>query len=292
MQQGIEQGLRVTIKVICANVVLGTIKLAAGLVGNSYALVADAVESFADCVSSAIVWGGLRFAARPADDTHPYGHGRAESLAALAVGAILLGVACGIALEAVRGVVAPNEPPAPFTLFVLAVVVLVKELLFRIGRGVGSTIGSTSVHADAWHQRSDAITSAIAFVGIAASLYGGPRFVAADEWAAVAASGVIAFNGFRFMRVALDELMDRQPPAEFMADVERLARSVPGVRAVEKVLARKHGLAYHVDMHIEVDPDLTVRDAHALAHEVKDAIRDRNDRVIDVMIHVEPYQPF
>jgi cation diffusion facilitator family transporter len=290
MSERIRRGLRISILALAANVLLGTIKLIAGLVGHSYALVADAVESFADCISSIIVWGGLRIAARPPDATHPYGHGKAESLAALACGLMLLGASGGIAVKAIHEIVEPAGPPEAFTLFILLIVVAVKETLFRIGYRVGSEIESTAIRVDSWHHRSDAITSAIAGVGIAVSVFGGSRFAAADGWAALAASGVIAFNGFRFMRAAMSELMDEQPSESFMQRVHTTAGGVAGVLGVEKVLARKVGTAYLVDMHIEVDEWLAVRDAHELAHRVKDTILSEIPSISDVLIHVEPHR--
>jgi cation diffusion facilitator family transporter len=290
MSERIRRGLRISILALAANVLLGTIKLIAGLVGHSYALVADAVESFADCISSIIVWGGLRIAARPPDATHPYGHGKAESLAALACGLMLLGASGGIAVKAIDEIVEPAGPPEAFTLFILLIVVAVKETLFRIGYRVGSEIESTAIRVDSWHHRSDAITSAIAGVGIAVSVFGGSRFAAADGWAALAASGVIAFNGFRFMRAAMSELMDEQPSESFMQRVHTTAGGVAGVLGVEKVLARKVGTAYLVDMHIEVDEWLAVRDAHELAHRVKDTILSEIPSISDVLIHVEPHR--
>lgn len=285
-----QPALRASITAIVVNIVLGAVKLVAGLVGNSYALVADAVESLADCASSAIVWGGLSIASRPPDENHPYGHGKAEPLAALAVGAILVAAAVGIAVAAVHEIVTPHHAPAPYTLAVLIVVVITKEIMYRAMSRVGRSVGSAAVGADAWHQRADALTSLIAGLGIGAALLGGPGYEAADDWAALAAALVIARNGAVFSWRAMTELMDVQPPDEFLCAVAETARSVSGVLAVEKVLARKAGVSYLVDMHIEVEASMPVRDAHALAHRVKDAILASDRRVADVLIHVEPHR--
>ena len=283
--------MRVSLLGMAAGAVLATVKLVTGLVGHSYALVADAVESFADIGSSAIVWGGLAISVRPPDQDHPYGHGKAEPLAALAVGLMLIGAAIGISVQAVREIVTPHHAPEPYTLIVLLLVVIIKETLFHISSRVSRQIGSTALHADAWHHRSDALTSLFAAIGISVSLLGGTGYEAADDWAALLACGVIAFNGLQFTRRAMGELMDAQPDPQILAGLTAAAESVSGVKAVEKVLARKMGTAYLVDMHIEVDGAMSVRDAHDLAHRVKDEVRRRDTRVDDVLVHVEPHPP-
>ena len=289
MSDGIQKGLRITLLSVAANSLLAASKLVAGLVGNSYALIADAVESFSDVISSAIVWGGLAMSAKPPDADHPYGHGKAEPLAALAVGLMLTVAAVGIALQAFRALSAPQQAPATFTLIVLAGVVVVKEGLFRLMSRVGGQIGSTAICADAWHHRSDAITSVAAGVGISISVFGGAGYETADEWAALAASLIIVFNGLRFVRQAARELMDVQPQGELLKDVAAAASSVAGVKRVEKILARKMGTAYLCDMHVEVDGSLPVRLAHDLAHQVKDRVCGQVPQVADVLVHVEPY---
>jgi cation diffusion facilitator family transporter len=283
-------GLRISLFGMAASAALATVKLVSGIVGHSAALVADAVESFSDVASSAIVWGGLAVSARPPDDNHPYGHGKAEPLATLAVGLLLIGAAVGIVAGAIREILAPHHAPAPFTLFVIGGVIIVKETMFRISVSVGRRIHSTAVTADAWHHRSDAITSLIAAIGISISILFGPAYEVADDWAAIAASLVIVFNGTRFTREALLELMDTQPGPDFLADVTDAAAAVPGVRHVEKVLARKMGTVYLVDMHIEVDGHMRLDDAHRLAHAVKDKVRAEVRRVYDVLVHVEPHE--
>jgi cation diffusion facilitator family transporter len=263
--------------------------LVSGLLGHSYALIADAVESFSDIISSAIVWGGLAVSAKPPDDEHPYGHGKAEPLATLVVGSLLVAAAAGVIVQAVRSVVTPREPPELYTLAVLLVVVIIKEGLFRLASRVGHQIDSTAVSADAWHHRSDAITSVVAAVGISISIFGGPGYESADGWAALLGGGIIAFNGVRFLRRAIYELMDAQPDTEFLKSVSDVAASVPGVKRVEKLLARKMGTVYLCDMHIEVDGSLPVRQAHHLAHQVKDTVRKQLPRIADVLVHIEPY---
>lgn len=291
MTTGIRRGQQVTLLGMAVAAALATVKLVAGLLGNSYALVADAVESFSDMLSAAIVWGGLAISAKPPDADHPYGHGKAEPLAALAVGLMLVAAAVGIAVQAARSLATPHGVPAAFTLVVLVLVVIVKETMFRLASKVGRQIDSTAVQADAWHHRSDALTSLLAAVGISVSLYGGPSYASADDWAALAATGIIAFNGVRFVRLAMAELMDAQPATQLLHRVKTAAASIPDVKLVEKILARKMGTTYLIDMHIEVEGSLSVRDAHELAHEVKDQIRTQNPQVIDVLVHVEPHSP-
>ena len=270
------------------NVVLAAGKLAGGILGHSQALVADAVESFADIISSLIVWRGLVVAAKPPDDDHPYGHGKAESIATAIIATLLLMAAVGIGVSATREIFQPHQPPHPWTLAILIGVVLIKEGLFRIVARAGRETSSTVVASDAWHHRSDAITSFAAAIGITAAWIGGPRWAAADDVAAVFAAGIIAWNGWRLLRPALLDLMDTTPDPALTAAIRSVAESVSGVNNVEKVLVRRMGWELLVDMHVRVAPDLTVAAAHVIAHHVKDAIRQAQPAVRDVLIHIEP----
>ncbi|MDF1503729.1 cation diffusion facilitator family transporter [Roseisolibacter sp. H3M3-2] len=280
---------------LVVNALLAAVKLAAGLLGHTYALVADAVESTADIVASLVVWGGLHIAAQPADDDHPYGHGKAESLAAAVVSLMLVAAAAGIAVEAVREIRTPHRPPAAWTLLVLVGVVAVKGVLSRRVGALGDSLDSTAVSADAGHHLSDAITSAAAFVGIAAALIGSrlspnPAWAAADDWAALFAAGVIAYNGVQLLRPALHDLMDRMPGEEVTAPVERAARGVAGVLDVEKLVVRRAGTALHVDIHVQADPRTPLDAAHVISGMVKGAIRAAVPRVHGVLVHMEPYE--
>jgi cation diffusion facilitator family transporter len=276
---------------LLANTVLAMVKLVAGLVGNSYALVADAVESLADVVSSLIVWGGLRVSVRRADASYPFGYGKAEPLAAAVVGLMLLGAAVGIASQAVEEIVTPHHGPAPFTLVVLVGVVVTKELLARRVARTATAVGSGAVEADAWHHRSDALTSAAAAVGITIGLVGGPRFAPADDWAALVASLVILWNGQRILRGAVADLMDRSPGQDLHAQVATVAAAEPGVMAIEKLLLRRSGLGAFVEIHVESDPQMSLREAHALSGRVKAAIRARLPQIVGVVVHMEPFEP-
>ncbi|HET7626276.1 MAG TPA: cation diffusion facilitator family transporter [Verrucomicrobiae bacterium] len=284
----LQRSLRATFVGLAANLVLAATKLVAGIFGHSHALVADAVESFADVFSSLIVWRGVVVAAEPADEDHPYGHGKAEPIASAIVAAMLLLAAVWIIASALRGITEPHPPPAPFTLIVLILVIAVKETLFRFVLRESISLESSAVKTDAWHHRSDAITSTAAFIGITIALVGGKGFELADDWASIAAACVIAVNGWRMLRPALNELMDRSPNREMIDHIRKIAAACPGVADVEKCLVRKMGYQYFVDMHVEVDPQMTVLRSHEIAHEVKDKIRAEISEVRDVLIHIEP----
>lgn len=281
-------GVRAAILGLAVNTGLVVTKIASGLFGNSYALVADGVESTLDLFSSLIVWRGLRVAGREPDARHPFGYGKAEPLAAAIVAVMLLLAAVGISVQAIREIVVPHSAPAPWTLGVLVAVVLVKEGLFRRVSRVGSTTGSSAVTADAWHHRSDAITSGMAFMGILVALVGGPGWERADDVAALLASGIIFWNGTRLLRPAFADLMDRAPDPELVDRIRTVAEGVRGVRHIEKVMARSVGVGYRVVMHVHADPELPLRAAHALGGEVRSTVRTRLPEVLDVVIHMEP----
>jgi len=284
----LKRGLRATLMGLVINFFLTIVKFLAGIFGHSHALLADAVESLADIFSSVIVWRGLVVASEPADEDHPYGHGKAEPLAAAIVATMLLVAAGWIATAAFREIREPHLAPAPFTLAVLVIVVIIKEGLFRFVLRESVSVESTAVHTDAWHHRSDAITSLCAFLGISVSLIGGKGYESADDFAAVAAAIVIGWNGWRLLRRAGSELMDRSPGRAMEDRTRKIAEEVAGVERVEKCLIRKMGHQFYVDMHVEVDPQMTVQHSHEIAHEVKDRIRDRIPRVRDVLVHIEP----
>ena len=290
LQQRIERtAVRTAMLGILTNGTLATVKFIGGILGNSYALIADATESMTDIFSSFVVWRGLSVAIQPPDSDHPYGHGKAEPLAASFVSLTLLAAALGIAIQAVREILTPHLMPHPFTLWLLLAVVVIKESLFRFVFRVGNQVSSSAVRADAWHHRSDAITSAAAGIGIAVALWGGKGYESADDWAALFASGFIAWNGLRLLRPAIDELMDALPSEDMQKEIVGIALECQGVLAVEKVLARKTGFVYWVDMHLEVPKDMTVEEAHKVAHTVKDRIRQLLPKITEVSIHVEPY---
>lgn len=287
-QTRLKRGLRATFAGLAVNTLFAGTKMFAGIAGHSHALVADAVESMADVFSSLVVWRGLVVASEPADEDHPYGHGKAEPIAAAIVAGMLLLAAVWITVSALREIRSPQQGPAPFTLVVLLVVVVIKESLFHFVHREGKQVESSVMQTDAWHHRSDAITSLAAAIGIAVAVIGGKGYEAADDYAAIAAALVIGWNGHRLLRPALNELMDRSPNPELAERIRSLAASTPGVDCVEKCFVRKMGYHYYVDMHMQVAPSMTVEHAHDIAHLVKDNIRERLPAVRDVLVHIEP----
>lgn len=285
------RGSRVALGGLLLNGALAGLKLTAGLAGNSYALVADAVESLSDVLSSAIVLSGLRLSTRAPDARFHFGYDKAQSVATALVGLALLAAATGIAWQASREMQVPHPAPAPFTLGVLAGVIVFKEGAYRIARRAGLTLDLQVIHADAWHHRSDAITSAAAFVGISAALVGGGRWVVADEVAALFASAILAVNGVRILYGAIGELMDQAPGLSIVSRSEGAARQVPGVLAIEKLRVRRAGGRCLADLHVQADPALTLAEAHVLSGRVKGAIREAVPEIEEVLVHMEPFEP-
>jgi cation diffusion facilitator family transporter len=281
-------GIRTTLTGAAVNILLAAAKAVAGVLGNSFALIADAAESLTDVVGSLVILGGLAYSLRPADENHPYGHGKAEPLAAALVAGGLVGAALGIAYGAWVQITSPQSMPEPYTLVVLAAVVIVKELMSRYVLRHNLEVGSAAVKADGWHHRSDAITSGLAFVGISIALIGGPGYEAADDWAAIAAAAIILYNAAILLREALSELTDEDARSPMQENCLQVAMEVEGVASIEKFHVRKMGTSYYVDMHLEVDGALSVRRGHEIAHAVKDALRAADARIEDVLVHVEP----
>lgn len=273
---------------IVGNLLLAIVKGVAGVLGNSYALTADAIESATDVVSSTLLLFGMRYATLPADDNHPYGHGRAEPLLTFAVVGLLLAAAVVIAIESVRHIREPHELPAAWTLFVIAAVIIVKEAAFRLVAHRSATTGSTALKADAWHHRSDALTSLAAFVGISIALLMGDGYETADDWAALVASAVIVVNAYLIFRPALGELMDEHRHDDLIAEIRQIAAESSGVVDTEKCFVRKAGITSHVDLHLVVRGDISVREGHDIAHRLKGSLLERLPSVSDVLIHVEP----
>jgi len=282
------RGIRLAQAGLLINAGLVVVKIVAGIVGRSYALIADGVESSLDIFSSLIVWRGIRVAARSADEDYHFGYGKAESVASAAVAMLLVGAGIGIAIVAVREIMIPHHTPAPFTLVVLVVVIGIKETLFRRVLHEGRELDSEVVQADAWHHRADAITSAAAFIGITIALIGGDEWAEADDWAALLASTVILYNGIRILRPALADLMDRAPASELLEAVSRAGADVAGVLHIEKVLARRAGVGLFVIVHVQADPAMSLYDAHELGGRVRTRLREMRG-ILDAVIHMEPY---
>lgn len=283
-----QKGLRSTLLGIVVSLFLAVIKGVAGYFGNSYALVADAIESLSDIFSSIILWFGLKVASKPPDEDHPYGHGKAEPLAAIFVGLALVIAAIVITKESIRHLLTPHEVPEAYTLVVLVLVIFVKEYMFRHVFKVGTEVESQAVKADAFHHRSDAITSAAAFVGISVALIGGEGYEWADDVAALIAAGIIVLNAVHIIRPAFEEIMDRAPSSGIIEKVRKIAAGVEGVEGLDKCFVRKMGFEYYVDLHVVVKGNLSVREGHRIAHQVKDEILKEIPRINDVLVHIEP----
>ncbi len=271
------------------NAALAAVKFAGGVLGNTYALIADGAESTLDIFSSALVWAGLNVAARPPDANHPYGHGKAEPLAALIVALFIFAMAGWVAFHAVHEIITPHLGPKWWTLPLLAVIIGVKIWFSRQVHATGVAADSTALGVEAMHHWSDAVTSAAAFVGIAVAVAGGRGWEAADDWAALFGCAIIALNGAGMLSKALGDVMDTAVPVRFENEVRALALTVAGVRALDKVRMRKSGLSYLVDIQVRVDGELTVRAGHDIAHAVKDLLlASTPHRISDVTVHVEP----
>ena len=275
---------------IIGNTILAIAKALAGVFGNSYALIADAIESTADIFASLLVLFGLKYAERPADDNHPYGHGKIEPLITFMVVAFLVTSATVIAYESVQNIllITPQKTPKPWTLIVLAAIIIWKEISFRIVLKRSKETNSSSLKADAWHHRSDAITSVMAFIGISIALIFGEGFETADDWAALFASGIILYNAYLMFRPALGEIMDENRYDDVIEAVRERALEVPGVIDTEKAFIRKAGMSYHLDLHAIVDGSITVAEGHEIAHRLQDYLKEEIPNLNFILIHVEP----
>ena len=289
LQGAVDRGTKSSLVGISVNLGLALTKCTAGFLGHSFALVADGLESAADVVSGLVVLFGLKLSVKPPDADHPYGHGKAEPIAAIVVGVSLLGAAGTIIYESLHQILTPHPLPRPYTLVVLAGVLIIKELLFRYVGRVGESIASTAVRTDAWHHRSDAITSAFAFCGISVALIGGTGWESADDWAALCAGLVIIYNAVKQTRPALWEITDSAPEDQSLeARIRSIAANQSGVIGLDKLHARKMGLSYYVDLHIVVNGQLSVREGHRLAHKVEAEVLKALPQVSEVLVHVEP----
>jgi cation diffusion facilitator family transporter len=283
-----DKAIKTTYLSIVGNILLAIVKGLTGYFGNSYALIADAIESTTDVFASCLVLFGIKYSTRPPDDNHPYGHGRAEPLVTFAVVGFLLISATFIAYESIVNIGSPQVAPESYTLYVLAAIIIGKEILYRIVARKGDETHSTSLKADAWHHRSDAITSLIAFIGISVSIFLGEGYETADDWAALLASGFIVYNAYLIFRPALSEIMDEHIYDDFVDDVRRISATVEGVVDTEKCFVRKMGLTYHVDLHLIVDGEISVAKGHDIAHRLKNELQHQIPEISDVLIHVEP----
>lgn len=280
--------VRTVIFSMLGNIALVAIKFVAGIFGNSYALIADGIESVVDVFTSILVLFGIKYSARPADENHPYGHGKAEPLITFLVVGFLIISAAMIAWQAIQNIQTPHKLPEIWTLWVLAGIILWKEISFQVVIRRSKKLKSTSLKGEAWHHRSDAITSVAAFVGITIALIGGEGYEAADDYAALLAVGFILYNCYLIFRPALGEVMDENNHEELTREIRKVALTVPGVEGTEKCFIRKAGMIYHVDLHAKVKGDLSVTRGHHIAHELKDTLRQEIPELGHVLIHIEP----
>lgn len=283
-----QSAIKTTYFSIVSNTILAIVKGLAGFFGNSYALIADAIESTTDIFSSLLVLFGLKYAKRPADENHPYGHGKIEPLITFLVVVFLVISAGVIAHESIQNIQIPHKSPKSWTLMVLGIIILWKEISYRIVIKKSKEINSSSLKADAWHHRSDAVTSVMAFIGISIALIFGEGYETADDWAALLASGFILYNSYLIFRPALGEIMDEHLYDDLLAEIRKKSTEVQGVLDTEKCFIRKAGMKFHIDLHIIVDAKITVKEGHDIAHALKDYLKNNIDGIGQVLIHVEP----
>ncbi len=273
---------------IIGNALLAITKGLTGIFGNSFALIADAIESTSDVFSSLLVLFGLKYSTKPADKNHPYGHGKAEPIVTFIIVGFLVISATIIAYQSIINILSPQKTPEIYTLYVLGTIVVVKEVFYRFVSKKSNQTKSTSLKADAWHHRSDAITSLMAFIGISIAIYMGKGYEAADDWAALLASGFIVYNAYLIFRPALGEIMDEHMHDDFIVEIKKVALTVEEVKGTEKCYVRKAGMAFLVDLHLLVDGKLSVKKGHEIAHDVKKEIQSKFPEIADVLIHIEP----
>ncbi len=284
----VQTAIKATYFSIVGNTCMAIIKGLAGFFGNSYALIADAIESTTDIFASFLVLFGIKYSSRPADENHPYGHGRAEPLITFLVVGFLITSATIIAYESIINIQTPHKLPKPWTLIVLGAIIIWKEYSFRLVMKRSVQTNSSALKADAWHHRSDAITSVAAFIGISIALFLGNGYEAADDWAALFASGFILYNSYQIFRPALGEIMDENLYDDLIAHIRVVSLEVNGILDTEKCFIRKAGMKYHVDLHATVNSEITVKEGHELAHKLKDTLRERIPELGHVLIHIEP----
>ncbi|MBF4470449.1 cation diffusion facilitator family transporter [Flavobacterium sp. HJJ] len=284
----VEKAIKATYFSIIGNTSLALIKGLAGVFGNSYALIADAIESTADIFASLLVLFGIKYSSRPADENHPYGHGRAEPLITFLVVGFLITSATIIGYESIINIRTPHELPKPWTLFVLGAIIIWKEYSFQLVMKRSKETNSSSLKADAWHHRSDALTSIAAFIGISIALFMGKGYESADDWAALFASGFILYNSYLIFRPALGEIMDEHLYDDLVEEIRQVSHQVDGIIDTEKCFIRKAGMKYHVDLHARVSGTISVKEGHDLSHKLKDTLREEIPELGHVLIHIEP----
>ena len=284
----VEAAIKATYFSIIGNTMLAIVKGFAGFFGNSYALIADAIESTTDIFASFLVLFGIKYSNKPADHNHPYGHGRAEPLITFLVVGFLITSASIIAHESIQNIGTPHDLPKSWTLYILGAIIVWKEYSFQLVMKRSKETNSSSLRADAWHHRSDAITSVAAFIGISVALFLGKGYESADDWAALFASGFIVYNSYLIFRPALSEIMDEHVYDDVIENIRKVASSVDGIIDTEKCFIRKSGMKFHVDLHAVVDGTISVKEGHDISHLLKDTLRENIVDLGHVLIHIEP----
>ncbi|MES1214424.1 MAG: cation diffusion facilitator family transporter [Bacteroidota bacterium] len=283
-----QTAIKTTYFSIVGNTCMAIIKWLAGYFGNSYALIADAIESTTDIFSSLLILFGIKYSNKPADKNHPYGHGRAEALVTFLVVGFLITSATIIVYESIKNIRTPHHLPKPYTLIILGTIIIWKEISYRLVIKKSKETNSSSLKADAWHHRSDAITSIAAFIGISVAIILGKGYESADDWAALFASIFIYYNSYLILRPALGEIMDEHLYDGMINRIREVSAKVDGVLYTEKCFVRKAGMVYHVDLHATVDANITVKEGHHIAHNLKDTLRQEIPELGHVLIHIEP----
>jgi cation diffusion facilitator family transporter len=275
---------------LVSNVSFAVIKMLVGFVGNSFALIADGIESMADVLSSVVVWSGLRVSGKEADHEHPYGHGKAEAISTLLAGVGLLMSAGIIGYHAVKEIVSPHSAPALFTVPVLIAIIVAKQWLYLTLSKGSRQHNSMALKAEAWHHLSDSLTSFGVLIGLVIAVFAGPGFEAADDIAALAVTILIIYNGIRIMLPAMDELMDKRIEDFRITLIEQIASEIDGIENLETVTLRRSGAGYVAEIHMEVPPSFTVEKSHELSHRLKDRLLLHKElKIIHAVMHVEPY---
>lgn len=275
---------------IAGNFALAIIKWLAGYFGHSHALIADAIESTGDVFTSILVLMGLKYTSKPADENHPYGHGKLEPLITFIVVAFLVTAAVVIAYQSIQNILVPHKVPKAYTLLILAPIIIWKEISYRLVLKRAKETNSSALKADAWHHRSDAVTSVAAFIGISIAIVMGKGYESADDWAALFGCGFILYNSYNIFRPALGEVMDEHVYDELVERIRDVSLTVDGVMDTEKCFVRKAGMKYHVDLHATVNANLTVKEGHDIAHNLKDTLRAQIPELGHVLIHIEPHE--
>ena len=285
-----QTAIKTTYFSIFGNTALSIIKGLSGYFGNSYALIADAIESTTDIFASFLVLFGIKYSNKPADDNHPYGHGRAEPLITFLAVGFLISSAGYIAYISIQNINTPHELPEVWTLYVLGAIIIWKEISYRLVMKRSIETKSSALKADAWHHRSDAITSVAAFIGISIALIMGKGYETADDWAALFAAAFILYNCYKIFRPALGEIMDEHLYDDLLLEIRKTSSTVNGIIDTEKCFIRKAGMKYHVDLHASVDANISVKEGHDLAHLLKDTLREKIPELGHVLIHIEPHE--